>query len=229
VSVAADPALQRLAARALELVPDGALVGLGAGRAARAFVHALGERARRGFEVTGVPASDETAELARRLGIRLAGLGDRPLDLAVDGADEVDPALDLLKGFGGALTRERIVAAAALRQVILVGEDKLVPALGSRGRLPVEVLPFALPLAQRRLAALGLPGALRTVSGRPFVTDNFNVILDLEVTALEDPRATDAAIRAVPGVVDTGLFLGTAALVLVGTAAGIRELTRAPR
>ena len=227
--MATDPVLHRLAGRALDLVTEGALVGLGAGRAAQAFVHVLGERARAGFPVTGVPASDETAELARRLGIRLAGLDERPLDLTVDGADEVDPALDLLKGYGGALARERIVAAASRRQVILVGEDKLVPALGTRGRLPVEVLPFALPLVRQRLAALGLAPTVRTTDGRPSVTDNFNVILDLAVTALEDPRATDAAIRAVPGVVDTGLFLGTASLVLVGTAAGIRELNRPNR
>ena len=222
-----DPILARLADRALELVPDGGRVGLGAGRAARAFVHALAERVQRGLRVTGVPCSDETADLARRLGIRLTGLGEEPLDLTVDGADEVDPHLDLIKGYGGALARERLVAAAARRQVILVGEDKLVPVLGSRGRLPVEVLPFALPLVRQRLGALGLPPTVRAVDGRPAISDNFNALVDLAVGPLPDPRATDAAIRAVPGIVDTGLFLGTASLVLVGGPAGIRELSRA--
>jgi ribose 5-phosphate isomerase A len=226
VAIATDPVLRRLAERALALVPDGATVGLGSGRAARAFVEALAEAARGGLAVVGVPTSDETAELARRLGLRLAGLGEEPLALTVDGADEVDPRLDLLKGWGGAFARERAAAAASRRQVILVGEDKLVPALGSRGRLPVEVLPFALPLVRRRLAELGLPPTLRLVEGRPWVTDNFNLVLDLGVGPLVDPAATDAAIRALPGVVDTGLFLGTASLVLVGGAAGVRELAR---
>lgn len=226
MAIATDPVLRRLAERALALVPDGATVGLGSGRAARAFVEALAEAARGGLAVVGVPTSDETAELARRLGLRLAGLGEEPLALTVDGADEVDPRLDLLKGWGGAFARERAAAAASRRQVILVGEDKLVPALGSRGRLPVEVLPFALPLVRRRLAELGLPPTLRLVEGRPWVTDNFNLVLDLGVGPLVDPAATDAAIRALPGVVDTGLFLGTASLVLVGGAAGVRELAR---
>jgi ribose 5-phosphate isomerase A len=224
---AADPVLERLAQRAVALVPDGATVGLGSGRAAAAFVHALAERARDGLTVSGVPTSEAIAELARRLGLRLVGLDEGPLALTVDGADEVDPRLDLIKGYGGALVRERIVAAACRRQVILVGEDKLVPALGTRGRLPVEVVPFALPLVRARLAALGLAPVLRLGRGRPLVTDNGNLIVDLGIGPLDDPGATDCAIRAVPGVVDTGLFLGTASLVLVGGAGGIRELTPA--
>src|SRR2546428_12326384 len=171
-----DP-LAALATRALDFVGDGVVVGLGSGRAASAFVRALAARVRDGLRVKGVPTSEETARLARELGVPLVGL-EADLDLTVDGADEVDPELDLIKGYGGALTRERIVAAASPRQVILVTEDKLVEVLGSRGRLPVEVLPFALPRCRRRLEALGLKPVLRTEEeDRPFVTDNWNVLV----------------------------------------------------
>jgi ribose 5-phosphate isomerase A len=217
--------LTALAERALALVRDDTVIGLGAGRAARAFVRVLGRRVAEGLRVRGVPASEETAALARQLGIPLTGL-EEPLDVTVDGADEVDPRLDLIKGHGGAFTRERIVAAASRRQVIVVTEDKLVPALGSRGRLPVEVLPFGLALVRRRLEALGHRGQLRTLGARPYTTDNANVVIDVEVRPLADPDRVDRAIRDIPGVVDTGLFLGTASLVLVASPTGVRELSR---
>ncbi len=213
--------LGALGARAAEMVPSGAAVGLGSGRAAEAFLEALAERVRAGLRVTGVPTSTATARLAERLGVPVVPLPGAPLDLTVDGADEVDPRLDLIKGYGGALVRERIVAAASRRQVILVGPEKLVPVLGSRGRLPIEVNPFALPLVRRRLEALGLRGAVRAG-----LSDNGGVVLDAAVGPLPDPHALERAIRAIPGVVDTGLFLGTADLVLVAEAGGIRELKR---
>lgn len=213
--------LEALGTRAAEMVPDGAVVGLGSGRAAEAFVRALAARVQGGLRVEGVPTSSGTAALAAGLGIPLVALPDRPLALTVDGADEVDPRLDLLKGYGGALVRERIVADASMRQVVLVGEEKLVPALGSRGRLPIEVNPFALPLVRRRLSALGLAAAPRRA-----LSENGGVLLDATVGPLADPHALDRAIRAIPGVVDTGLFLGTADLVLVGGPGGIRELRR---
>ncbi len=156
---AAEP-LNALARRALGFVKDDTAVGLGAGRAATAFVRALAARVRAGLRVRGVPVSEATAGLAAELGIPLVGL-EAEIDVTVDGADEVDPDLDLIKGYGGALVRERIVAAASRRQIILVERDKLVPQLGSRGRLPVEVIPFALPLCLHRLAALGLRPTLR--------------------------------------------------------------------
>src|SRR4051812_29118900 len=131
------------AERALELVPDGAVVGLGTGRAATAFIVALGERVRAGLRVRGVPTSQASADLAHQLGIPLTTLDEvEAIDVAVDGADEVDPRCDLIKGYGGALVREKIVAAAARQFVVLVGPDKLVAELGARGKLPVEVLPF---------------------------------------------------------------------------------------
>jgi ribose 5-phosphate isomerase A len=225
MTATADDSLAALATRALDFVRDDSVVGLGAGRAASAFVRALAARTRGGLRVRGVPASEDTARLARELGIALVGL-EAELDLTVDGADEVDRGLNLIKGYGGAFVRERIVAAASRRQVILVTADKLVDTLGGRGRLPVEVLPFALPLCQRRLEDLGLKSALRTREERPFVTDNFNVIVDCTVGPIADPAALERAILAIPGVIDTGLFLGTADTVLVSDGETVRELVR---
>jgi ribose 5-phosphate isomerase A len=228
--VSADD-LARVAAHALTLLPvepsRELRIGLGSGRAAAAFVRALGARARAGLAVCGVPTSEATAGLAREVGIPLADLGVAVLDLTVDGADEVDPRLDLIKGYGGALVRERIVAAAADRQVILVTADKLVDRLGARGRLPVEIVPFARPLCERRLAALGCQPTLREAEGRPVRSDNGNWILDCTIAPPDDPVALDRAMRAIPGVVDTGFFLGTAHTVLVGEAGHVRTLTRA--
>jgi ribose 5-phosphate isomerase A len=221
------PELERVARRALELASGAAVIGLGSGRAASAFIRALGAEVRAGRRVRGVPTSSRTARLAREMGIPLAELDEAPVDVTVDGADEVDPRLDLIKGYGGALVRERIVAAASARQVILVGPEKLVPVLGSRGRLPVEVVPFSLPLGLRRLATLAGPPRLRTgPDGRPFVSDNGNYIVDCAVGPIEDPARLARDLRAIPGVVDHGLFLGTADLVLVGEPGGPRELRR---
>jgi ribose 5-phosphate isomerase A len=159
------------------------------------------------------------------VGIPLAGL-ESELELTVDGADEVDPQLNLIKGYGGALVRERIVAAAARRRVILVTADKLVWALGGKGLLPIEVLPFAALFCRRRLEILGLKSALRTDDDRPFVTDNRNVIIDLRIEPITDAPALERSIRSIPGVVDTGLFLEMADTVLVADGSTVRELTR---
>lgn len=221
--------LEQLAARALEQVRDGMRLGLGSGRAASSFVRALGARVREGLRVRGVPTSEATGHLARELGVPLAGLDEGLLDLTVDGADEVDPRLDLIKGYGGALVRERIVAAASRRVVILVGREKLVPVLGSRGRLPVEVLPFAAPLTIRELADLGCRPVLRLEAGQPCVTDNGNWIVDCGVRPIEAPAAFARDLRALPGVVDTGLFIGVADLVLVADATGVQAMRRSER
>jgi ribose 5-phosphate isomerase A len=219
--------LDRLVARALSHVRDGALVGLGSGRTASAFVRALGARVQQGLRARGVPTSEATARLAREVGVPLAGLDEGVLDLTVDGADEVDPRLDLIKGYGGALVRERIVAASSRRLIIVAGAEKLVPMLGSRGRLPVEVIPFACPLAMRELAGLGCRPALRTMDGKPFVSDNGNWIIDCGVRPIEAPADFARDLRAVAGVVDTGLFLRMADLALVAEAGAIREMRRA--
>ena len=218
-----DPGVQAVATRALDLVRDGSRVGLGSGRASLAFITKLGERVQQGFRIVGVPTSNASAQHARDVGIPLIDLGeDVELDLTVDGADEVAPTLDLVKGWGGALVRERIVASASRRQVILVGEEKLVRTLGERGRIPVEVIPLASGLVTRRLKALDLVPTVRLDGGgqRPFITDNGNLILDCAPRApLSGARAArdlEAAVLAIAGVVDTGLFLGTAERVLVG-------------
>jgi ribose 5-phosphate isomerase A len=230
-----DPGILATAALAVELVSDGARVGLGSGRASSAFIAALGARMRRGLSIVGVPTSEASAKQARLLGIPLVDIEeDVPLDITVDGADEVAPNLDLVKGRGAAFVRERIVAAASRRQVILVGPEKIVPALCARGDgFPVEIFPLARGLAMRRLKALGLrPVQREDGRGGPFVSDNGNLIFECGVAApLADgaaARAVEAAVRAIPGVIDTGLFLGTAERVLVGHPDGkVDVLTRA--
>jgi ribose 5-phosphate isomerase A len=217
--------------RALELVTDGSWLGLGSGHAAQAFVKALGERVRSGrLRVSAVPTSEETVRLARQEGIPLATLAQAGvLDLTVDGADEVDPNLDLIKGYGRALVREKIVAASSRRLVILVGEEKLVQRLGSRGKLPVEVTPFALPLCERRLAKLGCQPVPCVHGDGLFVTDNGNHILDCRIDPIADAARLEMDIRAIPGVVGTGLFLGMADTVLIGATNDFRMIAERRR
>lgn len=205
------------AQQALTFVEDGQTLGLGTGRAASAFVKALGERVRKGLQVRGVPTSDATEALAREQGIPLLTLAEAGrLDVTFDGADEVDPQLDVIKGYGGALVREKIVAASSDRLVILVGDEKLVPKLGARGKLPVEVVPFGVSLCRGSLQALGLEPVLRlTESGEPYVTDNHNHILDCKVGPIEDAGTLDQQIQCLPGVLGTGLFVGMADAVVV--------------
>ncbi len=221
--------LARVAQAALRYVADGMLLGLGTGRAAEAFIHALGERVRGGLRgVRGVPTSNRSDELARKVGIEVLTLADVDhLDVAFDGADEVTPALALTKGLGGALLRERVVAFEAERMVVLVTPDKLVEALGSRTPIPVEVVPFAEPSVTRHLRALGGAAVVRKrADGFPFVTDNANWILDTDFGPIADPARLDAGIRRIPGVVDHGIFLDLADLVLVGEEGQGREMRR---
>jgi ribose 5-phosphate isomerase A len=204
--------------RALEFVTNDSRLGLGSGRAAQMFVRALGERIRAGsMRIHGVPTSEETARLSRQEGIPLMTLEETGvLDLTVDGADEVDPDLQLIKGYGRALVREKIVAASSRRLVILVGEEKLVPRLGSRHKLPIEVTPFALPLCMERLGRLGCRPEPFAPDGRLFVSDNGNYIVDCAIDPIPDAAQLEMKIRAIPGVVGTGLFLDMADTVLVG-------------
>jgi ribose 5-phosphate isomerase A len=222
-----DQEAAALGAEALAEVKSGHVVGLGTGQAATAFIHALGRAVKSGLTVVGVPTSETSAALARRLGIPVVDEAVA-LDVAVDGADEVDEHLDLIKGYGGALVREKIVAAAARRFIVLVGTEKLVPALGARGRLPVEVVPFGVPFIRRRLGQLGYPSAVRSRDGAPIVTDNGTLVLDCTVSSIADPAALDTAMRAIPGVVDTGLFVGMAHAVMVWDGGRARTLVRSP-
>jgi ribose 5-phosphate isomerase A len=217
--------------RALDFLTEGDVIGLGSGRAATEFIKLLGERVHAGFRVRGVPTSNGSAQVAEEVGIPLVSLAEGMLlAVTVDGADEVDPQLNLIKGYGRALVRETIVAAASRKLVILVGPGKQVPVLGYRLKLPVEVVPFALPLCQRRLQELGCKGIPYQEYGQLFVTDNGNNILDCQVGPISNPAELEAQIRAIPGVVGTGLFLGMADVVLVGDVHFdmVGELKRSP-
>jgi ribose 5-phosphate isomerase A len=203
--------------RAVEFIREGDVVGLGSGRASTEFIKLLGARVKAGFKVRGVPTSEASAQLATQLGIPLLTVEEgMPIAVTVDGADEVDPNLDLIKGYGRALIREKVVAAASKKLVILVGPGKEVPILGTHGKLPVEVVPFALPVCRDRLKALNCDPILWSEGGQPKKTDNGNYILDCKVGPLLDAARFEAAAEAVPGVVGTGLFLGMASVVLVG-------------
>jgi len=220
--------LDALGRHALRYVKDGQILGLGTGRAASAFIRAIGAS---GMKVRGVPTSRASADLARSLGIELVELRDaQRLAADFDGADEVDPRLDMIKGLGGALVREKIVAAASRKRVFLVGEEKLVKRLGARGNLPVEVVPFAAVFAAREIAALGLKPKLRIdADGTDFISDNGNLILDCAVREIRSPVRLERDLLMIPGVVGTGLFVGLADLVLVAMRDGkIKTLRRKP-
>ncbi len=201
-------------------------LGLGTGRAAEAFIRALGARVSAGLDVSGVATSERSEKLCREVGVRTRELAAfDELDVAFDGADEVTPDRGLTKGLGGAQLRERVVASIAKRFVILATEEKRVAKLGTRCPIPIEVVPFATSTVARRLASFGARPVERvTQEGQLYRTDNGNAILDAHVKPLDDPGGFDARVRAIPGVVDVGLFLGLASLVLIGAEAGVLEI-----
>jgi ribose 5-phosphate isomerase A len=211
--------LDQLGAYALRYVRPGQTVGLGTGHAASAFIRALGQR---GIKVRGVPTSRASAELAHSLGIEVVALdGKGRLDVDIDGADEVDPRLNLVKGYGGAMVREKIVACASRKVVILVGAEKRVTRLGQRRRLPVEVVPFAMHYAMRRMRGLGLKPSVRIgADGREFLSDNGNVVVDCGTAVIDGPARLERELLAIPGVIGTGLFIGIASVVLVANGDG---------
>jgi ribose 5-phosphate isomerase A len=218
--------------KALDFVQDGFVVGLGTGRAAAGFMQALAGRVQAGLRIRGIPTSQRSADLAVQFGIPLTTLADidARIDVTIDGVDEFDRNLNLIKGLGGALVREKIVAAASRQLVILAGPDDLQrkrsDVLGRRGVLPVEVLPFGLPLCQRRLHDLGCPPVLRMAGDRPFISDNANYILDCHISPLPDPAELERKLLAIPGVVGTGFFLGMADAILVQEGDNLEILER---
>lgn len=225
-----DPvvAAKRAAAEtAVNLIEDGMVVGLGTGSTANQALIALARRVQEGLRVIGVPSSEATATIARDLGIPLATLDEQPqLALTIDGADEVDPYLALIKGGGGALLREKIVASASQSLTIIVDESKLVPRLGTGFALPVEVVPFGLAVVERRLDRLGLAPHLRRRNNQVVVTDNGNNLLDCQTGPLADPAGLADQLRAITGIVDHGLFIGLTSLVVVGRTDGSVTLYR---
>jgi ribose 5-phosphate isomerase A len=214
-------------------VRDGMRLGLGTGSTASAMIEALAARLADGSlrDICGVPTSEATAALCGRLNVPLTTLAETPqLDLVIDGADEIDPGLNLIKGLGGAHLREKVVASAGRAMIVVADESKLVERLGARVPLPVEVVEFALPVCERALRGLGWEPARRLAAdGTPFVTDEGNAILDCRRDDWADPAALAAAVKAVPGVVEHGFFLGMAAAAVVGTAGGVTVLERGPR
>lgn len=223
--------LTALAEAVAASVESGMTIGLGTGSTADAAIREIGRRVQGGLAIRGVPTSRRTAKLARQLGIRLASLEEvEQIDLGIDGADEIDPAVNATKGRGGALLHEKLVALACLDYVLIAAAEKLVQRLGTRLPLPVEVVPFGWQHTAARLAGLGLKPALRPdpeQPASPFHSDGGHVILDCETGPLADAPALAARIKAVPGVVEHGLFLGIAHRALIAEPDGsVREMIR---
>ena len=229
-----DEQKQAAALKALDLVRDGMRLGLGTGSTAAKFVEALGERVASGLKVTGVPTSQATRRLAESLGIALADLDETELDLTIDGADEIDPDLNLIKGGGAALAREKIVAASSRRMVVVADASKQVTVLG-RFPLPVEVLPFGWASTARRIGEAGREAGcdgrivLRRKDEEPLVTDNGNWIVDCHFGAIAAPAQLALALSGIPGVVEHGLFVGLCSAALIGTARGVETVEPAGR
>jgi ribose 5-phosphate isomerase A len=224
---------RQAAARALEWVKPGMKLGLGTGSTARHFVDLLAERVRGGLDVVGVPTSEATRVQAESLGVPLTTLDDTPaLDLTVDGADEIGPDLTLIKGGGGALLREKIVAAASRSMIVIADESKWVPVLGAFA-LPIEVMPFGLAATDKAIAravrSAGADGPLvlrRGKDGHAFVTDGGHWIVDASLGRIADPKALSAALSAIPGVVEHGLFIGLARAAILAGSSGVRVVER---
>jgi len=212
-----DDAKKRAAEHAVGLVRDGNVVGLGTGSTAKFAIEGLGRLVRGGLSIKGVPTSVATERLAQEQGIPLIELNDvDAIDITIDGADEIDSAFDMIKGGGGALTREKLVALSSTKRVILVDETKLVLKLGQSHLLPVEVLPFAWKMAQRQLEKLGAAATLRMRNDKPLFTDNGNYILDCGFGAIDSARELEREIKGLPAVIECGLFIGIADTLVIG-------------
>jgi len=210
---------------AAKLVNDGDVVGLGTGSTAYFAVVALGERVHAGMKVVGIPTSIKTADQARAAGIPLTTLDQHPvIDITIDGADELDPHLRLIKGGGGALLREKVVASASKKMVVVADSAKLVPVLG-KFPLPIEIISFARTVVEKRIVSLGASPKLRTrPDGTPYLTDNGNQILDCSFGKIADPAALARTLSDTPGIVEHGLFIGLASMALIGREDQVEEL-----
>jgi ribose 5-phosphate isomerase A len=215
---------RQAAQAALELLPPSGVIGLGTGSTTRYFIEAVAERVRAGHDYVGVPTSERSRQLAEQLGIPLLA-DDGPWDIlvCVDGADEVSSTLDLIKGGGGAHTREKIVNFASRRNLIVVDESKLSARLGERHAIPVEVLPFAHHETAHLLAPHG-EARLRLTGGVPFRTDSGNYVYDVKSGPIASPHELDVTLKTIPGVVETGLFCGRADVVIVARADRVEQL-----
>jgi len=226
---APDPLKQIAAEGAATELRDGMIVGLGSGSTAKLAVNAIAKRVKDGLKIVGIPTSERTSDQARKLGIELSTLGEHPsIDVTIDGADEVERGtLNLIKGGGGNQLREKIVAAATRRLVIVVDESKLVDHLGEHAKVPVEVAQFGWQATALALARLHCTPILRTASdGKPFITDGGNYILDCAFGRIASPESLQHELDSVVGVLEHGLFIGMASLIVVGTRQGVKLLAR---
>jgi ribose 5-phosphate isomerase A len=222
-----DELKRQSAIAALDAIKDGMIVGLGTGSTASYFIRELGTRVQQGLRVQGIPTSEASRKLAGEVGVPLTTLADHPvIDVTVDGADEVSEPLDLIKGLGGALVREKVVAHASKFVIIVVDETKLSDRLGRKAPIPVEVLPFAVDVVRRQLAIWGGEPRIRQRDGKDFVSDNGNLILDWWHGQVDQPWALEKQLKGVTGVVDSGIFAHVANRVIAATSSGIRKLDR---
>ncbi len=213
--------------RAADYVNDGMVVGLGTGSTVRYTLERLSERiSREGIDIVGVPTSRATEALARELGIPLSSLDEyNHIDMTIDGADEVDPGFNLIKGGGGALLREKMVAYRSEQLIIVVDSSKMVEVLGMEFRLPVEIVPFWSSNVIESVEELGCSATLRSVNGNPFKTDNMNYIIDCKFNGIEDPGRLSLELNGIPGVVENGLFVDMVSKVLVGKKEDVEEFS----
>ncbi len=225
-SVDLDHLKKAAALKASEFVRDGMVVGLGTGSTAKHLLVALGEQVKAGMKLRGVPTSQETAALAKQAGIPLIDAENRwEIDVAIDGADQVDPHFNLIKGGGGALLKEKIVAASAKQFIVMVDHTKQVPVLGGSFPLPIEVIPFGWGSTAREIEALTKSRVvLRERNGAPFRTEAGNLIVDVHIDRISQPGELETALNLIPGVVETGLFVGRTNVLIVGTPQGVHTL-----
>ena len=225
-----EEAKKRVASEAVKHVQEDFIVGLGSGSTTAYVIQEIGEKIRlEGLRILGVPTSHQAMMLAVHCGVPLTTLNEHPqLDLAIDGADQIDRDLNLIKGGGGALTREKIVASAAKQFVIVADETKLVERLGTNHTVPVEVLPFAVPTVMVKLRELKGKPVLREGGGKvgPLVTDNGNFVVDVDFGPVDDVKELHLQLKLIPGVIETGLFVGMADVVYLGKPDGVEKLVR---
>ncbi len=223
-----DALKKQVGEEAAALVEDGSVVGLGTGSTAAFFIDALAARVRGGLKIVGIPTSERSGEQARTGGIEIVTFATHQrIDIAIDGADEITRVgLDLTKGLGGALLREKMVAGAARRLVIIADEGKMVDRLGELCPIPVEVTPFGWELTSQRLVDLGATPVRRMAGEKAYLTDGGNYILDCRFAPIADPGALNAKVRDVVGVIETGFFIGMAEMALIAGADGVRRIAR---
>jgi len=209
--------------KAVEYMKDGMVVGLGTGSTVFYAIKKISEGVKNGLDIIGIPTSVETEKLAKQIGIQLSTLEEHPvIDVTIDGADEIDKKLNLIKGMGGALLREKIVASASKKEIIIADDSKLVDMLGTKSPLPVEIARFGWSYAAKKISELGCNVRLRKKNGEVFITDNGNYILDCKFHQIDKPKEMEQKINLIPGVLENGLFIGLADVAVVAGEDGVR-------